>query len=61
MKAHVMQQQDSELLALGYTIQVNVTPDDDTTDVVDIRDFKNVETAGFFIKRMGYEYVSYIK
>lgn len=55
-------QQDTELLeALGYTVEVHITPDDDTSDVLDIRDFFSFSDALLWADSMGYKVCEYQK
>lgn len=54
MKVFIEPQGDDALLELGYTVEVHVTPDGDTSDVLDIQDFLSFSDALMWAEIMGY-------
>ena len=55
MKVFIEPQGDDELLEQGYTVEVHVTPDKDTSAVLDIRDFLSFADALVWAQIMGYK------
>jgi hypothetical protein len=59
MKAFIEPQGDDVLLELGYTVEVHITPDGDTSDMLDIRDFLSFADALMWAQTMGYKVCAY--
>ena len=59
MKVFIEPQRDDELLEQGYTVEVHVTPDRDTSDVLNIRDFLSFADALMLAQTMGYKVCAY--
>lgn len=59
MKAFLEPQGDAVLLELGYTVEVHVTPDKDTSDVLNLRDFLSFSDALMWAQTMGYKVCTY--
>lgn len=59
MKVFIEPQGDDELLEQGYTVEVHVTPDKDTSEVLDIHDFLSFADALMWAETMGYKVCAY--
>lgn len=59
MKVFIEPQGDDALLEQGYTVEVHVTPDEDTSDVLDVRDFLSFSDAIVWAETMGYTVCAY--
>lgn len=59
MKVFIEPQGDDELLEQGYTVEVHVTPDKDTSDVLNIVDFLSFSDALMWAETMGYRVCVY--
>lgn len=59
MKVFIEPQGDGELLEQGYTVEVHVTSDKDTSDVLDLRDFLSFSDALMWAETMGYTVCAY--
>lgn len=59
MKVFIEPQGDDELLEQGYTVEVHMTPDKDTSDVLNIRDFLSFADALMWAQTMGYKVCAY--
>lgn len=59
MEAFIEPQQSNVLLDVGYTVEVHVTSDSDTSDVLDIRDFPSFADALLWAQVEGFEVCVY--